>query len=337
MTVNSDGKIDLPTEVLEEAADWLMQLHEQPRDELLRQNFETWLASSSLNRVAWQRTQRAWQAFGSSEPVYREHWEDAPRFADNLPSSRPRLRRATWRIRGMLAVSTVTSLCLATFFAPTLVIAWRADYRTTTAESRSIRLEDGSTVQLAASSAIATNFSGKNRKVELLEGEAFFDVVRDEDRPFIVDASGVKVQVLGTAFNVDISDNLTSIALARGAVNASLEQDAKGPSETLAPGDLLVVDTSNGTMQKEHIVPEDIGGWRNGRLHVVNRTIGSVVEQIQRYHTAWLTVPDPVLARQTVTGFYDLQNPDQALEALVEPYGGKVRDVSKLARVISRF
>jgi transmembrane sensor len=81
----------------------------------------------------------------------------------------------------------------------------------------------------------------------------------------------------------------------------------------------------------------DIATWRSGQIFVVNATIGSVVEQIRRYHPAWLSLPDGTLARQHVTGFYDLRQPDQALEALVTPYGGKVRRVSPALRIISRL
>ena len=63
-------------------------------------------------------------------------------------------------------------------------------------------------------------------------------------------------------------------------------------------------------------------------LFVNDATIGAVVEQIQRYHAAWIAVPDITLAQQTVTGLYDLRDPDRALRALVQPHGGKVHEVS---------
>ena len=59
-------------------------------------------------------------------------------------------------------------------------------------------------------------------------------------------------------------------------------------------------------------------------MFVNDATIGAVVEQIQRYHAASIAVPDITLAQQTVTGLYDLRDPDRALRALVQPHGGKV-------------
>jgi len=88
---------------------------------------------------------------------------------------------------------------------------------------------------------------------------------------------------------------------------------------------------------KSDIALEDIGAWREGRLFVNDATVGAVVEQIQRYHPAWIAVPDVTLAQQTVTGLYDLRDPDRALRALVQPHGGKVHEISRFARVISRL
>lgn len=115
----------------------------------------------------------------------------------------------------------------------------------------------------------------------------------------MVETKNVTVQVLGTAFDVDLTDGITQVALAHGSVEASFRNAA--PTR-LIPGEMLIVDAS-GAIRKESVSVEDIGGWRNGELYVVDATIGSVVEQIQRYHPAWLTMADKRLAEQRVTGF----------------------------------
>jgi transmembrane sensor len=200
-----------------------------------------------------------------------------------------------------------------------------------------VTLEGGTTVHLAAGSAIKTDFSASRRQVRLLAGEAFFDVIRNPGRPFVVDASGVKVEVTGTAFDVRLSSKVTQVELARGAVGVSFETAQQASPTVLAPGQMLVVDRKSGAMTKSDIAPEDIGSWREGRLFVNDATIGAVVEQIQRYHAAWIAIPDVTLARQTVTGLYDLRDPDRALRALVQPHGGKVHEVSRFARIVSRL
>ena len=257
--------------------------------------------------------------------------EDAPHLPGVAGKQASRRRWSLRHYAGM-AVAAV-SLCLAVLFVPTLFVHIKAEYQTSTAESRTITLEDGSRVQLAAASALTTDFANGRRNVKVLKGEAFFDVVPDSDRPFVVEAKNLTVQVLGTAFDVDMTDGVTQVALAHGSVEASFRN---APPTRLVPGEMLVVDAS-GAIRKETVPVEDIGGWRNGELYVVDATIGSVVEQIQRYHPAWLTMADKTLAEQRVTGFYNLRDPDRALEALVEPYKGKVHAIANTARIITRF
>ncbi|MDS7594729.1 FecR family protein [Agrobacterium tumefaciens] len=333
MTIDPDKKIEIPPGKLEEAADWLIQLEDGSRDPECRQRLDNWLGASVANRLAWERTLRTWKTLGLTDPAFGDQWMDAPRFP--LKTERKALRRhwPSKRAFGGISLAAV-SLCLAIISFPSLLIQARADHTTGTAENRSVTLEDGSLIQLAASSAISGQFSAGQRKIRLLEGEAFFDVVPDPGRPFVVEANGVSVEVIGTAFDVDVTGNTIQVALARGSVKASLEN---APPTTLVPGEMLVVDTVSGEVRKSAVSVEDIGGWRNGELYVVDATIGQVVEQIQRYHPAWITLADSTLSQQRVTGFYDLHDPDRALAALVEPYGGKVRGVSGLARVVSRY
>ncbi|WP_231711579.1 FecR family protein [Xanthobacter dioxanivorans] len=178
---------------------------------------------------------------------------------------------------------------------------------------------------------------GERRHVTLLSGEAFFEVTPDASRPFVVAAGGVDVTVLGTAFNVALSADTTAVELAHGSVRVAPGQAGGQPGATLTPGETVVVDRGTGAMQKETIALDDIAAWRNGQIFVNDATIGSVVERLRRYHRAWISLPDAALAAQRVTGLYDLRDPDRALRALVQPYGGQVHEISPYLRVVSRL
>lgn len=327
---------NIPQKIGDEAAGWMIALQENPGDTECRRRFERWLEQSPQHKLAWQRQQIAWQAFGATAPVFVDSWKDAPRNDD--PARGYRARRSGFARRaGLVGVAAAAMLCLVVAAGPSLLLSMEADHSTATAESRTVTLEDGSLVHLAGASAIATDFGTDRRAVRLLAGEAFFEVTPDKSRPFTVDANGVDVTVLGTKFDVQLGGDTTTVALAEGAVTASIEGAASGEAEVLAPGDVLTANRATGEISRATVPVSDIAGWRSGQLLVVNATIGSVVEQIRRYHPAWLSLPDSTLAGRRVTGFYDLRHPDQALEALVTPYGGKVRRISSAARIISRF
>lgn len=331
--------------LLEEAASWLLRLREAAGDPRVSDDFNAWLSRSSEHRAAWHRVRESWHLLGEGQPVYEHVWRQRPLQAPSTgtgkksrvpPGNRARVPRRQWQWAATVSAVGLAA-CLLVVAIPSLLLRLEADYLTTTAQSRLVTLEDGTTVYLAADSAIKTDFSPGRRQVRLLAGEAFFDVTRNPGRPFVVDASGVKVEVTGTAFDVRLSSSVTQVELARGGVGVSFDAAQRVSPAQLSPGQMLVVDRKSGTMTRSDIAPEDIGAWRDGRLFVNDATIGAVVEQIRRYHAAWIAVPDIALAQQTVTGLYDLRDPDRALRALVQPHGGKVHEVSRFARIVSRL
>ncbi len=331
MTSERDTSQQPPLSVREEAADWFLLLQQKPDDQVLHTRFGIWLSQSDLHRLAWRETNSMWQALGDASGQYSRlssPSDQASALSSPVVTSRGHKRR--WVAA---ASAGALSLCLSWFALPTVMLHVQADHITTTAESRAVTLEDGSTVVLAADSAIKSRFSDGRREITLLAGEAFFDVQREVSRPFIVDAEGVKVEVLGTVFDVRMTSETTNVALAKGQVRASSGDN----TNILAPGEIVSIDRKTGAMTKDAIGIEDIGSWREGRLYVTDVSIGSVIELLRRYHPAWIAVADPGLAAEKVTGIYDLTHPDQALRALVDPHGGKVRAVSSALRVVSRY
>lgn len=338
-SVGNDKNGKTPS-VLEEAAEWLLQLRETPQDPELCRRFEAWRSRSPEHRAAWDRTEAMWDVLGAAPAEY-ERLSPARGTSAALQPLQP-ARDHAWHAwagvigrPGLAAASAAVALCAALFFGPAVMLRLQADQLTTTAEIRTVKLDDGSTVVLGADSAIKSTFGESGRKITLLAGEAFFDVVAD-GRPFVVTAGGVEVEVMGTAFDVRMTSAVTDVALAHGRVRTSFGNDM-GSQATLEPGEIISIERDNGAETRAAIAISDIATWREGRLYVTNQTIGSVVELIQRYHPAWITVPDRGLAAKRVSGIYDLTKPDQALRALVGPYGGTVRSASPLVRVITRL
>lgn len=332
---------DKTSSALEEAAGWLLKLRETPQDTDLCRRFEAWRTQSPEHGAAWDKTVAMWGALGAAPAGYeRISPARVENTADQPATKRGHDRaRARWVGRigrpGLAGAAAAITLCAVLLLGPTILLRLQADQLTTTAEMRTVKLDDGSTVVLGADSAIKSTFGDGSRKITLLTGEAFFDVVAD-GRPFVVAAGDVEVVVLGTAFDVRMTSSGTDIALAHGQVKASFGS-ATPAQATLQPGEAISIDRVSGAETRATIAIGDIASWREGRLYVTDQTIGSVVELIQRYHPAWIAIPDRGLSSKRVSGIYDLTKPDQALRALVGPYGGNVRSLSPLLRVITRL
>lgn len=319
---------DINEGILEEAMGWFLRLRERSRTAEDERDFALWLGQSAAHRDAWEKACRTWELMGEVTPIHREFWRPV---GHTTTFAAPR-RRRVWGFGAAIALAACLVLAL---FGPSLLLRYRADFTTATAELRKVMLDDGSVVELGAASAIDVDFASGRREVTLLAGEAFFDVAHEADRPFVVNAGTAKVTVLGTAFDIQVKPDETKVELARGVV--SLGIDGSSTIFELSPGDTVTIEHDGGKVTRSKLAPEDMAAWRSGRLFVNDVTIGSVIAELQRYHPAWISIPSSDLASRRVTGLYDLSDPDHALEALVQPYGGKVHHLSPYLRVLALF
>jgi transmembrane sensor len=316
---------------LEEAMDWLMRLRDAPADRALQAQLQDWVDSDPAHARAWERARMTWQIMSEVPPATAESWQ-----AGGPAEHRGRrvVRRVPVR-RGWLAL-TALAACLLLLLGPTAYLHLNADHVTRTAELQRVTLADGSVVHLAPKSAIKAGFTEGQRHVELLAGEAFFEVVPNPDRPFTVKAEGLDVIVLGTSFDVRLAAQSLTVGVRSGQVGVRYDRGDPPLDAQLGPGERVIVERASATATRDKRPPDQIAAWRDHHLFVSNATVADVVEELRRYHNGWIVIADDLLAHERVTGLYDLRDPDRALRALVEPAGGQVRSMTPLLRVLSR-
>lgn len=322
---------EIAAATLEEAMDWFLRLKGEPNCPELTADFQRWLHRSDDHQRAWQYALRTWQLMGEAAPAHEHLWAGAARA--NVISITGR----RWRRPVMSAVAAIAATLFLVLAGPSLLIRLQADHITATGQNARVTLEDGTLIELGGDSAIKTEMTAAGRHVTLLSGEAFFDVAHNPARPFTVEAGGVTVLVVGTAFDVRLAGGETTVELERGVVQVSVEDARETSDFRLLPGEMAVVNASDGAVTRNTIQPDQVAAWRSGRIFVKDASISAVAEQLQRYHSAWIAVPDRKLAGLKVTGLYDLHDPDGALKALVEPYGGRVRTFSTYGRVLTQY
>ncbi|HEK1686351.1 TPA: FecR domain-containing protein [Pseudomonas putida] len=292
---------------VEEAGQWLLDLQSQPERV---EEFDRWLHSDNEHFEAWALVNRAMDALGEQAPTTQEHWP------------RPTRSRLPW-----LAAACITALAVGAALVANPV--WRADYSTATAETREITLDDGSRLTLAPRSAINVSVNGPLRQVALMQGEVFFEVVHDAQKPFEVRSDDTVVRVLGTAFDVARREHGLSVEVRDGTVGVNKEY-------RLTAGQRLWLDRKTGKTTQSSVLPAEVGGWVNGAQFFENVSVAQVIEQLEHYQRGWIVVNDPALANKRVTGLYDMRDTRRALQALVAPIGGEVREYSPLLVIIGQ-
>jgi len=208
-----------------------------------------------------------------------------------------------------------------------------------------IQLPDGTQVWLNADSKITynENFSGKIREVEL-SGEAFFDVVHDTERPFVIHTNVIDVKVLGTAFNVRsyADEKNTETSLIRGSVEITLRNNPD-KKIVLKPNDKLIVDNQEATAEASS--PDVIRKQRQGSSHATLLTLGKVnfkenessaletlwvknklafdkeslqeiALKIERWYDVKVNIPDSRIRKVEYSGVFEDEDLEQVMEAL---------------------
>jgi transmembrane sensor len=214
-------------------------------------------------------------------------------------------RVAWWRRRGTAtAVCSVAAVAaLATYEAgrPRRVAAPVASPRTyaTAARQRAdLELSDGTRVRIAPAShlRVAADFGSERRDV-YLEGEAYFDVVHDEERPFTVYAGNASAHDLGTGFSVRsyAEEGAVQVVVREGAV-------ALSGVGRLAAGDVGRLTTEGRASVRRQVDVGALLGWLDGRLAYEDAPLGQVLQDLRRWYGVDARLADSALATLPFTG-----------------------------------
>ncbi len=159
---------------------------------------------------------------------------------------------------------------------------------------------DGTTVHLNAGSRLIypVTFIGKERRV-ILEGEGYFEVVRDEKHRFVVETRFGDVAVLGTAFNVHAYNDAKTCytTLVHGKVSFCTPAHEE---IILSPGEQAVV--SDEGMEKRHVDIEEYVGWVNGIYVFKDKPLEDIMDTFSKWYDITVFYETPTLRRLTYSG-----------------------------------
>lgn len=192
----------------------------------------------------------------------------------------------------------------------------------------SVELPDGTQVWLNKNSKIEypKAFDGDERQV-FLEGEAFFEVVPNPEKPFIVKSDKVSTRVLGTSFDVRAykGDETASVSVATGKVEVSKEIEEGEPVRItqLTPQQELVINTEKDETYIDIVSTFDIGAWRKDQLLFRNNTYSEVIARLEEHYEVTITLTDENLKDCRVMANFN--------------QGATLKDVLKLLSISNSF
>jgi len=288
-----------------------------PADSEAQRLLAGWLEQSPQNRREFETLARIWQE-RSTEPRAINHnevreriWQKATTHA--AYQKRPRLLRWVAVLGGIMVMAA------GTFWATMLFIK---EPRYTTQENRAgersrFMLPDGSEVWLQAESSIVypDQFNGHERRVSL-RGEAFFQVVKDPDKPFVVDTDDLSTTALGTSFNVAAYPDRSSIevTLVTGKVAVARYNTPQQPT-VLAPGNGASYSRDTHQLTSGPVATDAVTAWTSGVLVFEGDDYAGFVRKIEQWYGVTVTASGKI-PQWSIRGRFDNAYLSQVMEVI---------------------
>lgn len=299
-------------EIEARAAGYVMRRSEPGWSDAEERELQQWLTESMMHKAAFWRLEQGWTRL-DRVVVLREP-----------PSPKTKLWRSRHFFRA-LAAGLAVIVCGASFLAyvnQTPVAPTTVAYSTPQGAHRIVALPDHSIVELNTGSAIESAVDARRRQVYLRRGEAYFEVVHDRTRPFVVQAGGQQITVLGTKFSVRMDDDKVTVAVLEGRVRLQSNVEVPEPASELGRGDLAIAEGSEVLITRGSVARiEDQLAWRNGLIRFGGATLASVAAEFNRYNAKKLVVVDPRAAEISLGGTFHSSNIDGFVHLLQHVYG----------------
>lgn len=308
-----------PSCAREDAARWFLRMREAPLPQGERQAFDAWLQAHPDHAREYAGFDLLWQDFGSTSRT------QALASAATAQRRRQR-RRLTHGLLGLGGFGMLGWLVHSHWRAADearFVLA----RETAVGESAPLMLPDGSQLRLGGDTHIDVRFSRHGREVQLLRGQALFDVAHDAQRPFVVDCAGARITVVGTVFSVDRLPGSVRVSVQQGVVRVAARTSAQAALE-LRAGDVGAWYDSaapGSTPQRlAGLRAEDAFAIERGAIVFELATLDEIAATLSRYHPVPVRVQSlPATHIPRITAAVQLRQIDDFLRAL--PHLGAVR------------
>lgn len=287
-----------------------------------KQRLDAWVRASDENKKAFDDFAAIWNltkddGIAKDFETQRE-WIKFESAFNNDNTRGARVRRFNPLDLGLKVAASIAFLALFSFVLYlTFFNASTTLIETSTTMNR-VALPDGSAVWVNQQSRLSysSNFNKGNRTVEL-DGEAFFEVKKDSERPFIVRLNDAEIKVLGTSFNVSAyqSGDAIKVYVATGIVNFS-NADERTAGVMLSAGETGTLMLSTNVISTSSEENTNALAWREKKLIFKKTSLANVVKDLSKYFNIDIQVKDQSILQCRFTGSFDKPGLEEIIEAL---------------------
>ncbi|MEM8527909.1 MAG: FecR domain-containing protein [Bacteroidota bacterium] len=288
------------------------------------QELESWVSAKSENKEQFVEDKKVWlltqieqnrQAIDVAEQWKQMQAQLSKKEAKTVSMQPKKQRTKWWSIAATIALVLVGSWVYFTYFKTNEIYIVNQEN-----EPQQIELSDGSKVILNQAATLRFTI-GEQRKVELT-GDAFFDVKRDENLPFVIQADEVEVEVLGTSFYVDSRAQETAIEVIVESGKVAVR--AKGQEQILNPNEQAVYSKVNQSLAKQNNEDQNFNSLKTNILKFENANLEEVVSTLERQYNADIRLTSEALKECEIDATFKDKSLDAVLAILSSTFGIEV-------------
>jgi transmembrane sensor len=289
---------------------------------------EQWIAADEENRKYFEQYKWVWEESRHLEPPgapsETEAWERFKLVRIRKENDRARVitlrtRFPMWQqIAAVLLILISGSLLY--YFLTNRTTSESGNLVTLFSKGQVISdtLSDGSIVTLNKKSSLSypAAFSGRNRSVEM-EGEAFFNIAHDKNKPFVIHTGGLDIKVVGTSFNVKISGGETSVIVETGIVEVSRNKEVI----RLNPNEMAIASGKNEKMVIEKSTDNLYNYYRTNEFVCNSTPLWKLVDVLNEAYDAHIRIESENLKDLPLTTTFNEESLENILKIITETFG----------------
>lgn len=297
----------------EQAASWVADLFSGDNRINKNPEREAWYSEDARNADAYDKLRSLVDDLDQvGEQALQEEWER------ELHAEADARKRQRW-IAGFSSLAAGLVVVAVMTVSMWVGLPEPVSYETGKGQRSTIALADGSVLHLNTDTRVTTLLEDDERHVTLERGEAFFDVKRDESRPFFVKAGKTQVRVLGTEFNVRLGASANIVSVLSGLVSVSQKSSDEAVAKEIVQlhaGEQAEHDTMQQMAVVESFDEGAVMAWRSGKAAYHETPLSLVVEDLNRYFKKPLQIADASLEDLPVTGTFNVTDQNVVVDAL---------------------
>lgn len=300
--------LDLPRD----AAHWFSRMHSGEATESDQEAFAAWCSANPAHEREYRRLASQWDAMQSVSQTRLRGLMD-----ESLAASRPpKMSRRRFGL-GMAAACSLPIMA-AILAAPYVFDGDESlvTYSTRKGERRQVALPDGSTLHLNGDTRLTSRFGAGERRVELAQGEAFFEVRHDASRPFVVEGGWGQVTVTGTRFNVRRDSEALQVSVESGSVRLESGPWWRHSERRLTSGQQAIAYAGSTLSDIAQVDVKNLTAWQRGKIVFNNVPLATVISEMNRYLMRPARLDAPGLGQHRVSGIFSVDDPQAMIDAL---------------------